>query len=76
MLASKESHLNHNKGEGLNADHEGLIVSCGTFNTLPGSNDCDNGVVMKLAADTLEVAGEIEMNILFRAMMILCTACI
>ncbi len=62
---SKERHLNHNTGEGLNADHEGLIVSCGTFHTLPGSNQHDSGVVVRLAADTLEVAGEIEMTILF-----------
>lgn len=54
---SSSSSLNQNRGEGLNGDHEGLLVSCGTFNTLPGSKQCENGVVVRLAADTLETAG-------------------
>ena len=54
---SQSSSLNQNRGEGLNGDHECLLVSCGTFNTLPGSNQCENGAVVRLAADTLETAG-------------------
>lgn len=57
--SSNTSPLNQNRGEGLNEKQEGLIVSCGTFNTLPGSKDSESGVVLRLAADTLEVAGKI-----------------
>jgi hypothetical protein len=51
--------LNQNRGEGLNEDNEGILVSCGTFNTLPGSNQQDSGIVVRLAADSLEIAGMI-----------------
>ncbi len=53
------SPLNQNRGEGLNREQEGLMVSCGTFNTLPGSKQSESGIVVRLAADTLEIAGKI-----------------
>jgi hypothetical protein len=49
--------LNQNKGEGLNNVNEGLLISCGTFNALPGSKQSEGGVVLRLAADSLEIAG-------------------
>lgn len=49
--------LNQNKGEGLNKSGEGLLVSCGTFNTSKGSKQRENGVIVRLAADSLEIAG-------------------
>jgi len=50
--------LNQNRGEGLNDTNEGLLVSCGTFDTIPGSSSSESsgGVVVRLAADTLEIA--------------------
>ncbi len=46
--------LNQNRGEGLNQSDEGLLVSCGTF----FNNQRDSGVVVRLAADSLETVGK------------------
>lgn len=47
---------NLNKGEGLNRVNEGLLVSCGSFNTCKEGKD-QTGVVVRLASANLEIAG-------------------
>ena len=60
MKENGNNRLNQNRGEGLNDTNEGLLVSCGTFHTLvSGSNHRESGVVLRLAADSLEIAGTI-----------------
>ena len=49
--------MDFNKGDGLNRMHEGLLVSCGRFTTCAEGNH-QSGVVLRLAASTLEVAGK------------------
>ena len=52
------SKLNHNKGEGLNKNRDGLLVSCGVFQMkCMGKNG--EGVVVRIAASTLEKAGKL-----------------
>ena len=50
------TNMDYNQGEGLNRRDEGLLVSCGTFNTCQEGNH-QEGVVVRLAASTLEIAG-------------------
>jgi len=58
-LSSKKGiGLNQNRGEGLNSENEGLLVSCGKFSTEPGSKEHDSGVIVRLAADSLEIAAK------------------
>lgn len=47
---------NLNEGEGLNRVNEGLLVSCGSFNTCKEGKD-QTGVVVRLASANLEIAG-------------------
>jgi hypothetical protein len=48
--------MDYNQGEGLNRKDEGLLVSCGTFQTCEEGR-FQTGVVVRLAATTLEKAG-------------------
>ena len=48
--------MDYNRGEGLNRSDEGLIVSCGKFSTCK-EGDYQEGVVVRLAASSLETAG-------------------
>ncbi len=57
--------MDFNKGEGLNRSAEGLLVSCGRFNTCK-EGKYKNGVVVRLAATNLEIAGVLRLR---------CTGC-
>lgn len=65
----KPGGLNQNRGEGLNESNEGLLVSCGPLNiSPPGSASCrskqkQNGVIVRLAADSLEIAGMSQLEL-------------
>jgi hypothetical protein len=48
--------MDYNKGDGLNRANEGLLVSCGKFNTCK-EGKYQTGVVVRLASNTLEKAG-------------------
>lgn len=49
--------MDYNRGEGLNRQHEGLLVSCGTFQTCQEGR-FETGVIVRLAATTLEIAAK------------------
>lgn len=49
--------MDYNHGEGLNGKDEGLLVSCGTFPTCEEGR-YQTGVVVRLAATTLEIAAQ------------------
>lgn len=57
FVSNDTSSLDHNKGEGLNKNRDGLLVSCGTFQ-MKTTNKTEEGVVVRLAASTLEKAGK------------------
>mmetsp|Transcript_819 Transcript_819/g.1420 ORF Transcript_819/g.1420 Transcript_819/m.1420 type:complete len:700 (-) Transcript_819:1156-3255(-) len=52
---SSSKTMDYNQGEGLNRQDEGLLVSCGTFQTCKEGR-FQTGVVVRLAATTLEKA--------------------
>ena len=47
---------NYTLGEGLNGE-DGLLISCGTF-PLPSNKESEEGVVLRLASNTIEQAGK------------------
>jgi urease accessory protein UreH len=55
--------MDYNQGEGLNRQDEGLLVSCGTFQTCEEGR-FQTGVVVRLAANTLEIAGMLLLSYL------------
>ena len=59
FVSNDTSSLDHNRGEGLNKNRDGLLVSCGTFQ-MKTKNNTGEGVVVRLAASTLEQAGKSE----------------